>query len=197
MKLIILYGLLAKKFGKEIKISFSKKNEIINVLDSIKLGFKRELNLLIKDGFNYCIVENNKEFHLVPCIAGGGPLLIFGAFLIGAAVATAMGLGTLATILISVGLQILMAQNRKNPDFPQLYGATGGGVANVDAVGSSSIFKNQVNVANQGVTIPIGYGRMKVNSYIINISKKNYPTNILVSEEFNLLTNLNFLNIYD
>lgn len=197
MKLIILYGLLAKKFGKEIKISFSKKNEIVNVIDSIKFGFKRELNLLIKDGFNYCIVENNKEFHLVPCISGTGPLLLVGAFLVGAAIATAMGMGTLATILISVGLQILMNKMQKNPDFPQLYGATGGGVANADAVGSSPVFKNQVNVANQGSIIPIGYGRVKVNSHIINMSKKNYPTNILVSEEFNLLTNLNFLNIYD
>ena len=197
MKLIILYGVLAKKFGKEIRIFLNKKNEILNAIDSIKAGFKKEINSLLKEGFNYSIVEKDNKIHIVPCITGTGPLLIVGLLFFAGFTAFALGATSLAITFLMYGMQYLMYASMKNIKFPQMYGAVGGFATNADARSSSYIFRNEINMATQGAIIPIGYGRMRSTSSILNFSRRSYPTNISESEEFNLLRNRNFLNIYD
>ena len=47
----------------------------------------------------------------------------------------------------------------------------------IDADGSKSslIFSNTVNVASQGSPVPIGYGRLKVGSQVIQATIKSFP----------------------
>lgn len=59
----------------------------------------------------------------------------------------------------------------------------GGASAGVEAQGKSYVFSNLNNAETQGSSIPLGYGRMKIGSRIINVSIKDYPTNYKFEDE--------------
>lgn len=199
MKHIILHGLLAKKFGKKINIFLNKIENIFSAIDCIKIGFKKEIQDLHNEGYYYSLIEKDKnEIHLIPSIAGSGPLLIV-VFFAAVAVASYLGATTLVVSLILAGLQYLIASNMKSPEmtFKQQYQAVGGYATTTQSRGDSYVFQNETNLALQGVVLPIGYGRIKANSLIINFSVRNYPTNLKSEEEFKLLSNTNLINLYD
>jgi hypothetical protein len=47
---------------------------------------------------------------------------------------------------------------------------------------SSLIFSNIVNTANQGAPLPVGYGRLKVGSQVIQATIKSYPQHQPIDE---------------
>jgi hypothetical protein len=46
-----------------------------------------------------------------------------------------------------------------------------------DGSKSSLIFSNTINVASQGSAVPLGYGRLKVGSQVIQATIKSFPQN--------------------
>jgi predicted phage tail protein len=70
--------------------------------------------------------------------------------------------------VVSVGLQMLLAPK---PDAgPPISSST-------KALSESFAFSNKANVASQGSAVPVGYGRLKVGSQLIQMSIKSYPQN--------------------
>jgi len=49
--------------------------------------------------------------------------------------------------------------------------------ATADATKSSFVFGGVVNTASQGTPVPIGYGRLKVGSKVIQATIKSFPQN--------------------
>ena len=49
--------------------------------------------------------------------------------------------------------------------------------ATAEASRSSFVFGNVINTASQGTPVPIGYGRLKVGSKVIQATIKSFPQN--------------------
>lgn len=72
---VIIHGILAKKFGKSIKLRMGNIKFIVSIIDSMKRGFRKELCELFHENVCYeVIINKNKqnEIHFVPYIAGLG-----------------------------------------------------------------------------------------------------------------------------
>jgi predicted phage tail protein len=95
---------------------------------------------------------------------------------------------------VSLLIQGLMMDPLKTPGAELK--ATGGATMSSSAAGKSFIFSSSRNVATQGTSVPVGYGKMKIGSRLIHLSIKSYPT----SQTFTQASNLNSLSltkIYD
>jgi predicted phage tail protein len=190
MTSITLHGILAKEFGESFKMKIYKAANVIKAIDVNRKNFNKRIFELSREGFNYTMIVDGKkiteleelniqrepqEIHLVPLIMGSGGVIIAGA-IFGAAAVTAGGVagfvaGAINMVIISVvsmGLQMLLAPK---PEAPAPISAS------TKAMSESFAFSNKVNVATQGVPVPIGYGRLKVPSQVIQMSIKSYPQN--------------------
>jgi hypothetical protein len=203
MKEIFLHGILAKEFGSEFKIQIPKPKDCIKALDANLNNFINRINDLASQGFHYTIIVDNKKIQdiqeleiqnnfiridLVPLIVGsgavvGGLILTGAASLGGAATAAAMtsflatGLGSMVATLVgglvltavTMGLQMLMQDNKNTVNAAK---------STTTAIKESFDFSNKANVANQGSSIPIGYGRLKVGSQVIQYTVKAFQSQI-------------------
>jgi len=120
------------------------------------------------------IQREPQEINLVPLImgAGGVALVTFltgavGTLTGGAAIAAAV-INSVIVMVVSMGLQMLLAP--KPDDNAPISAST-------KALSESFSFSNKVNVASQGSAVPVGYGRLKVASQLIQMSVKSYPQN--------------------
>jgi predicted phage tail protein len=204
MKEIFLHGILAKEFGSEFKIQIPKPKDCIKALDANLNNFINRINDLASQGFHYTIIVDNKKIQdiqeleiqnnfiridLVPLIVGSGAvvggLILTGIASLGtAATAGAMttflatGLGQMVATLVgglvltavTMGLQMLMQDKNKN--------TVNAAKSTTTAVKESFDFSNKANVANQGSSIPIGYGRLKVGSQVIQYTVKAFQSQI-------------------
>ena len=183
-----LHGILAREFGKKFKFSTVRAKDIVRAIDANRKNFANRVINLAKQGFEYCIVVDNKKISdftelelaknaksidLVPAIAGSGfliPLLAAGATtFLGASLAglgTAAALGLAAVSMVSMGLQMALSPK---PEGPEPISAT------TNALRESFIFSNKVNVASQGTPVPVGFGRLKVGSQVIQFCLKSFP----------------------
>jgi predicted phage tail protein len=200
---VILHGILAKEFGSNFMLKIARPKDCIKALDANLNNFVNRINELASQGFHYTIIvdgvkmqdikeleilKNFKEINLVPLIVGsgavvGGLILTGIASLGGAATAGAMttflatGLGQMVATLvgglvltaITVGLQMLMQDKNKGPEAVK---------STTTAIKESYDFSNKANVANQGSVIPIGYGRLKVGSQVIQFTVKAFQSQI-------------------
>lgn len=188
---IKLHGILAKEFGGELKLNLDNINTLIDAIECNRSGFQKKINSLSQMGLNYCLVidgetvmdkkslsnKKPKRIDFVPMICGQGVVaaVVGIAGLIGGALAT----GALATaltiaggIFLSTGLSLLLAPK---PEFPDAVAAE----STVSALSKSFAFANRANIASQGVSVPIGYGRLRVGSQVIQGTVKTYPQNVL------------------
>ena len=72
---VVIHGILAKKFGKSIKLKVGNIKSIVAAIDSIKRGFRKELCELFHENVCYEVVVNKEkqnEIHFIPYIAGAG-----------------------------------------------------------------------------------------------------------------------------
>ena len=93
------------------------------------------------------------------------------------------GSGPLQIILFVIQVAFVVWQFSQKPKAQAAQNiAVGGEVQSVNALGRNYIFNNNVNVTAQGVSIPIGYGKMMSNSFVLQSNLKNYST----SDTFNL-----------
>jgi predicted phage tail protein len=166
MTTIRLHGILAQKYGKVFEMEIDKPRDVIRAIDANREGFRKTVVDLQKQGFAYELIVNKKrlnkeefsnnkkpqEIDFVPFIVGSGPEVWI----------------SLAISLISAVLQYALMDP----------GTIDGGESTVSG-GKSLIFSSsQVNLAAQGSPLPIGYGRLKVGSSIIQSSMKSLPQTI-------------------
>lgn len=183
MKKIVLYGELAKRFGKTHFFAVKNVSEAVRALKVNFKGFEDFMCGAHKYGVGFKVfvgncslseideikdpISDRETIRLVPAILGaGGPLKIFiGAVLIGAGVVLAPFSAGTSTGLIAAGSGLVI-----------------GGIAtlltkipNADLSGNSNpdkktsyVFNGPVNSTIQGGAVPVGYGRLIIGSIIIS-----------------------------
>lgn len=200
MTSIHLHGILAQEFGKEMCCKIRRPKEIFNAIDANKPNFIKRIVDLCREGIHYSIVVDGidvKEIHelnitkepqridLVPAIVGSGRvggaiLAVIGAVLI------ATGFGTpIGYLLLGTGLQMMLAPKPKPEQRPQ---------SEVSGLKESFIFSSKANLAQQGVPVPVGYGRLRVGSSIIQSTIKSYPQKLYTPEAMQVSTEINSTN---
>jgi predicted phage tail protein len=175
MTQVYIHGILAREYGDIFEFNLPNPKDVLEAIDCNRSGFIRRLIELQKEGFCYDIiinkkrvtqeehmtgVKNPKTIDLVPAITGAGPFAGFVLFL---------GSGTfLANLTLAVIFAAISYALTPKPEMEALE-------IDADASKSSLIFSNIVNVASQGSPVPIGYGRLKVGSQVIQATIKSYP----------------------
>ncbi len=177
MTTIRLHGILAKEYKDIFTMKIEKPSSVFNAIDCNRQGFLKRVIELQKEGFIYDVIvdktritdgyqmdamKNPETIDLVPVIVGSGPI---GAFLFGG---TSI-LGSLAGSLALAGISYALAPKPDLQD--QRVSAT------AEASRSSFVFGNVINTASQGTPVPIGYGRLKVGSKVIQATIKSFPQN--------------------
>jgi len=188
---IILHGILAKEFGGNFRMKIHKAINVIKAIDVNRRTFNKRIFELSREGLNYTMIVDGKkiteleelniqkepqEIHLVPLIMGSGGVALVTALgfatsagtLIGGAAFAAAAINAVILTVVSVGLQMLLAPK---PDAGPAISAT------TKALSESFAFSNKGNVAAQGSAVPVGYGRLKVGSKLIQMSVKSFPQN--------------------
>ena len=207
MTSIHIKGILGKKFGPLFEINVSNGMSALNAIDANRSGFINEIFELNKKNINYCMIcdseyinssnqllekRNIKNIYIIPAIAGSGSFVAAGlgyaAGSVGFAI-TSFLVNTIISTAISLGVSFIMNSINKQAAPPQQNISVGGATSIIEAKGRSYIFSNDVNAAEQGSAIPVGYGKMRVSSQILSASVKSYPTNINVNNEFKILEN--------
>lgn len=164
MTKISLHGLLAKQVGQEFY--FSRINSIFDAVRFLELknpNLRSLISKQVEKGFDYEFIVNGSKLKkeevgkvtkfetidIVPCVSGKDPTV----FLI-----------SLMVNLMVAGVTYLLT--------PVQEIEVGDIEASVEA--KSFYFANIMNGANQGRTVPVGYGRLRVGSEIIsaNVSAK-------------------------
>ena len=164
MTTIRLHGILAQKYGEVFKMDISKPRDVIRAIDANRDGFRKTVMDLQKEGFSYEILVNKQrlnkneflnskkaqEIDLVPFIVGAGIHLVV----------------ALAVSLVSAAIQFALMDP----------GTIDGGQSTVGGDNKSMMFSSsQINLTAQGSPLPIGYGRLKVGSSVIQASLKSLP----------------------
>jgi predicted phage tail protein len=176
-----IHGYLSKFFDSKIKLHLGRLNDVFRALSAIKAGFREKVMELQNKGYYYTTSIVDNVINIIPCITGFGKVLriILAVVLIIVAIIIIIvtgGMGFWAMTLLSTAVSLLMYKDPKLPSFNQTRVNTGGAVLEGGSKGQSYIFSNNQNVASQGNLVPIGYGSFLLNSKIINVSVKNYPT---------------------
>ena len=167
MTTIRLHGILAKKYGKVFKMEINKPRDVIRAIDSNREGFRKAVIDLQKQGFSYELVVNKKRLNKEEFLNNKNPQEIdFVPFIVGSA-----GLDPLSILFMLASTAIQYAL--MDP------GVIDGGESTVGGSESSLTFNSsQINLTSQGSPLPIGYGRLKVGSSVIQSSVKSIPQTV-------------------
>lgn len=189
---IILNGKLAKLYGKEFEFANIKKP--IQAIEALETRFPGIRNYIIKsakEGMHYELLCNEKsencysmhnkksvieKVEIAPSIIGSGPgtlaVLVGIAFIAGGIVAGATALGAFFVVLgvglLIAGIMYLLTPIPENEPSSDVSGS----VKN-----SSFLFQNPQNIATQGRTLPVCYGKLRVGSYVVGTTISNYNLN--------------------
>lgn len=169
MTTIRLHGILAQKYGEVFKMNIDKPRDIIRAIDVNREGFRKTVVDLQKAGFTYELIVNKKrlgekaflnsrqpeEIDFVPFIVGSGPAVPF--------------LKAIGLALASAAIQFALADP----------GTIDGGESTIGGDSKSLMFSSSlINLTAQGSPLPIGYGRLKVGSSVIQSSMKSLPQTV-------------------
>ncbi len=186
MKTVILYGRLRKEFGERFDFDIASPGEAIRALEANFRGrFKnalREGEYRIGYGEHDGIAAEminmrtgQDEIHIEPVVAGSGggstgtiirtvigaSLLVSAAFTGGATFAGAAALTnisfSLGTGLLLSGVSELLSPTPKVADY-----------GNREQTPPSFLFNGALNLSEQGATIPLVYGRMRVGGVTVS-----------------------------
>jgi predicted phage tail protein len=207
MTTINLHGLLAQEYQKQFVLRLDKANDVVRAINCNRKGFLKRVNELQKEGLCYTIIVNGgkqeglgsvakniKQIDLVPMIAGAFTLAI-------GALAGAMGGGAIATAVATVAVgagvamigKALMPKPEKQPDVGGTVASDSSSAATAQAepitfesraASASAMFNNTTNIAAQGAPVPIGYGRLKVGSAVIQGTIKSFPMSAKTARAF-------------
>jgi predicted phage tail protein len=198
---IFLHGKLGQEFGQKFRFSICKPKDVFQAIETIKEGFSKKIVELSKSGLQYSIIVDGQsissekelerrgkfsQIDIVPVIFGSGVAALAVGFVaaIGSYAAAGAGYALLSSFLMSVafsaiaiGIQALMAK-------PPSYNTPQGSVSTTSSSSKSFMFSNRENVAFQGSPVPLGYGRIRVGSAIIQENVKSYPNSMSTFDEF-------------
>jgi predicted phage tail protein len=184
MRKIILYGELAKRFGREHHFSVRSASEAVQAMCVNYPGFKTFLGTAHRNGIGFKVfvghsqLKNAQEslypssdsevIRLSPALLGSGAvarIIIGAALIVIGVVATPISVG-FSNALTGVGISLvlggvieLLSAPTKPPGFDD-----------IGANDQSYIFSGPENVTQQGGPVPLGYGRMMVGSTVISAS---------------------------
>tara|TARA_B100000900_G_scaffold375510_1_gene357603 strand:- start:26390 stop:26977 length:588 start_codon:yes stop_codon:yes gene_type:complete len=183
MTIIRLHGILAQKYGEAFEMDIGKSRDVIRAIDANRDGFRKTIVDLQKEGFSYEILVNKKrlnkneflnskkpqEIDLVPFIVGSGIHLLV----------------AVTVAVVSAAIQYALMDP----------GTIDGGSMTVGKDSGSMMFAtSQINLTAQGSPLPIGYGRLKVGSSVVQASVKSLPQ---TADSFESMTNNPFETTYD
>jgi predicted phage tail protein len=203
MTTINLHGILAREFGNSFSMKIKKPKQVIDAITCNKASFKKRILELNQQGIHYTIlidgenitterqleiIKENTVIDFAPVICGQGFVALLttiggallgggaGAAAVGGLFATAAGAAAQATLLSSIlgGVLNMVAltviQQALSPsEKPQRTEAT------VSGTKESFLISSKGNLAEQGIPVPVGYGRLRVGSYIVQSTVKSYP----------------------
>ena len=188
MTTVYLHGLLGKEFGRKFKFSLGRPKDCVWAIDANKKGFVNRLTELAKKGANYCVVVDGrvtndltveshaKEIHILPAIAGSAGVVtaigiiatVVGYGIAGTSPYWSAALIAIGTAAISYGISNLMQKDQKVD--------VGSASATSTAQSKSFLFSNGENLTEQGSPVPIGYGRLRIGSFVIQSTIKSFPS---------------------
>ena len=164
MTKIYLHGILEKEYQKFFCLNLKNASDLIDAIDCNRRGFKARLISLQNKCLFYDIIVNKKRvkslqdlkekperIDLVPAIAGAGIFTAIGA------------------IVSAVTSTVVAAVSFVGQTLQQEISAT------ANARTQSYIFSSKTNLAQQGSFLPIGYGRLKVGSAVVQSCIKSFP----------------------
>jgi predicted phage tail protein len=162
-----LHGPLADRFGPLHHFAVQNPREALYALDANYPGFiaafaeHERYGVLVDDdwreGENAAILPASKEIHFVPAIEGEVPFVALGlTALFPALSATAATIiGSLLVTGLMIGLSLLF-----RPKKPQTKEA--------EEMDDSYVFSGPENVSQQGVAVPLIYGRVYAGSVVVS-----------------------------
>lgn len=171
MTKINLHGILKYEFGEVIPLSINRPKEVIDAIDSVKKNFRARIYELARENVHFNIIadgesikninqlemkKNFKQIDIVPVIGGGWIWVVI----------------QIAIMVISMAIQLMMRP--KPPKAQQL-------VSEITGNKQSFLFSTRGNLTQQGSPVPVGYGRLRVGTNIIQTSLKSYPQNQAIS----------------
>ena len=177
---IQLHGILAREYDGHFEYELGNPKNVLQAIDTNRKVFINRIMELEKQGFCYDIIINKKRvihpeemeqftnpetIDLVPAITGSGVV----ATVVGAIVTFLGSTGLVATLVKAVIFAAVAYALTPTPEPEE--------ALEIEAKGSrtSMIFSNTVNTASQGSPVPLGYGRLKVGSQVIQATVKSYP----------------------
>jgi predicted phage tail protein len=177
-----LHGILAKEYGHNFCLDVGRSKNVLHAIDANRDNFIARVIQLQKEGCVYEVIidkerlgdqqglrnaDSPKTIDLVPAITGSGPVI---GWLVG---------GTLlANLTLGVMFSVISYALTPAPEVERVE-------ATAQASKQSQIFSSAENVASQGAPLPLGYGRLKVGSQVIQSSIKSYPQHQRVGQVFN------------
>lgn len=196
---IYLHGELRNLYGEHFKLNIESAKDTFRAINSNRKGFITTIKKLMGKGVYYRIIIDDevvqdpkeldiqrvpKEIHIVPIVWGAGnnqglQMLLLAAVIVAVSLTGpvgaiaggkfAAGLQMTAAALAVQGVMTLLYPPPK-PDFNQ----------EVSAGGKSYLFGSKPGNASQGQAVPVGYGRLLIQSSQISATANHYPlaTNI-------------------
>jgi predicted phage tail protein len=142
-------------------------NNSASIIDGEKIQHLDQLN----------INKKPNQIDLIPTICGSGPAIFaVGALLAGGASTTAgaaiLGSAAAAQFAVSAGLMIasiglqMMLAPKPEMQRPE---------STVSGAKQSFLISSKANLTEQGSPVPVGYGRLRVGSSVIQSTIKSYP----------------------
>ena len=160
---IFMHGILAKKFKEKYCFSLNKFEEVLSAIECVEPEFRSFLSnnfdsmefAILCDGKTVnsesdCLSACPKRIDLVPAAKGSLPQ--FAIFLI--------------MLFVNVGIAMIQAAN--SVPKPQMDNNS------EQAVKTKSYeFNGEANIQRQGRPVPVGYGRLRVGSYVVGAQTWN------------------------
>lgn len=180
MKKVFLHGALGKRFKKEWEFAVDSPSEVVSALFANEPKIEKYLIQKEKEGIQYGIkkqgkgsfvtpedfqLNTNSDIHIFPIPKGSQTFIVNLAFM-----AATTYLGALVSREIAKALEqddtTLQAQTK------------------------SYIYQGKENRFQQGTSVPLGYGRLKVGSNVVSSTVMNYDYNKEMGELLNFNSGL-------
>jgi predicted phage tail protein len=187
MTQVTLHGILAKEFKKTFSLAIKRPKEVFDAISCTHNNFRHRIVELANQGVHFTllvdgkkmttieelsIVSDNQQIDIVPLVCGAGKagaiiaVIALGVLTGGAGIVLGMSfLTNIGVGLVMMGIQMALAPKPKM-DRPS---------ADVNSAKQSFLFSSKANTAEQGIPVPVGYGRLRVGSAVIQSTIKSYP----------------------
>ena len=150
---VYMHGIFEEKFKSKYEFELDSIQDVLKAVDAVEPGFmnflaknfdQMEFSMLV-DGKILSLEDANrnnmKRIDIIPAVKGGLFWFIVG-------------------LIVSIGISVIMAANSVQP--PAMDNAS-----TQSAKTESYSFRGETNVESQGKPVPVGYGRLRVGSYVI------------------------------